>query len=130
MKRPLSRMVGPSKFRIGLFRMNCSNGMCMTTAPEHWDCSWDNNVTAAKMADEAGFDFLLPIGRWHGYKGVTDTEGSTFETITWAAGLLAAQQRITVSVATICDAVVRLQTRFSPQSRWSQPITSAKGDLR
>ena len=112
MKRPLSRMVGPSKFRIGLFGMNCSNGMCMTTAPEHWEASWDNNVIAAKMADEAGFDFLLPIGRWHGYKGVTDTEGSTFETITWAAGLLAATKRITVSAT--------LHVRFA------NPIFSAK----
>ncbi len=126
MKRPLSRMVGPSKFRIGLFGMNCSNGMCMTTAPEHWDCSWDNNVTAAKMADEAGFDFLLPIGRWHGYKGVTDTEGSTFETITWPQDF--SRRHSASRSARRCMCV--LQTRFSPQSRWSQPITSAKGDLR
>ncbi|MGH7091617.1 MAG: LLM class flavin-dependent oxidoreductase, partial [Stellaceae bacterium] len=35
-------------------------------------------------------------GRWKGYGGETDFEGSTFETITWAAGLLAATTRITV----------------------------------
>lgn len=112
MKRPVSAMVGPSKFRIGLFGMNCSNGMSMTTAPGRWESSWDNNALAAKMADEAGVDFLLPIGRWHGYKGVTDTQGSTFETIAWAAGLLAATKRITVSAT--------LHVRFA------NPIFSAK----
>ena len=50
----------------------------------------------AQMADEAGIDFMLPIGRWKGYGGDTDFHGSTLETITWAAGLLAATKRITV----------------------------------
>ena len=42
------------------------------------------------MADEAGIDFLLPIGRWKGYGGDSDFHGATFETMTWACGLLAA----------------------------------------
>lgn len=112
MQRPLARMAGPSKFRLGLFGMNCSNGLCMTTAPERWDASWDNNVKAATLADAAGLDFLLPIGRWHGYKGVTDSQGSTFETITWAAGLLALTARITISAT--------LHVRFA------NPIFAAK----
>lgn len=112
MNRPLSPMLGPNRFRVGLFGMNCSNGMCMTTAPERWESTWDNNARAAQMADDAGFDFLLPIGRWHGYKGVTDTQGSAFETITWAAGLLALTRRITISAT--------LHVRFA------NPIFSAK----
>ena len=48
------------------------------------------------MADEAGIDFMLPISRWKGYGGDTDFHGATFETITWAAGLLAATARMTV----------------------------------
>jgi alkanesulfonate monooxygenase SsuD/methylene tetrahydromethanopterin reductase-like flavin-dependent oxidoreductase (luciferase family) len=48
------------------------------------------------MADEAGIEFMLPVGRWKGYGGATDYQGETLETITWAAGLLAATQRITV----------------------------------
>ena len=38
----------------------------------------------------------MPIGRWKGYGGDTDYQGSTFETITWATGLLAKTERITV----------------------------------
>ncbi|HEY8579964.1 MAG TPA: LLM class flavin-dependent oxidoreductase [Beijerinckiaceae bacterium] len=97
MTRPATRMNGPDRFKIGLFAMNCSNGMTMTKAPERWDASWENNLAAAKMADAAGLDFLLPIGRWHGYKGETDTEGSSYETLTWASGLLAATEKICVS---------------------------------
>jgi dimethylsulfone monooxygenase len=48
------------------------------------------------MSDEAGIDFLLPIGRWKGYGGDTDYQGTTLETITWATGLLALTKRITV----------------------------------
>ena len=48
------------------------------------------------MADDAGIDFLLPIGRWKGYGGDTDYQGTTLETITWATGLLASTKRITV----------------------------------
>jgi alkanesulfonate monooxygenase SsuD/methylene tetrahydromethanopterin reductase-like flavin-dependent oxidoreductase (luciferase family) len=48
------------------------------------------------MADDAGIDFMLPIGRWKGYGGETDFHGSTLETVTWAVGLLSATQRMTV----------------------------------
>jgi alkanesulfonate monooxygenase SsuD/methylene tetrahydromethanopterin reductase-like flavin-dependent oxidoreductase (luciferase family) len=48
------------------------------------------------MADAAGIDFMLPIGRWKGYGGETDFHGSTLETVTWAVGLLSATRRMTV----------------------------------
>src|SRR3954452_24027571 len=95
MLRPNTRMAGTNKFKLGLFAMNCSGGMTMTKAPERWDASWDNNVTAARLADDAGLEFLLPIGRWHGYQGQSDTQGTTFETLMWAAGLLASTREIT-----------------------------------
>jgi dimethylsulfone monooxygenase len=64
--------------------------------PERWNASWRDNVALAQMAEAAGIDFLLPIGRWKGYGGDTDYQGQTFETITWATGLLAKTERITV----------------------------------
>jgi alkanesulfonate monooxygenase SsuD/methylene tetrahydromethanopterin reductase-like flavin-dependent oxidoreductase (luciferase family) len=39
---------------------------------------------------------MLPVGRWKGYGGDTDYQGETLETVTWAAGLLAATERLTV----------------------------------
>jgi alkanesulfonate monooxygenase SsuD/methylene tetrahydromethanopterin reductase-like flavin-dependent oxidoreductase (luciferase family) len=82
--------------KIGLFGANCSSGRAVTLVPERWSGSWADNLKLARMADEAGIDFMLPIGRWKGYGGDTDYQGATLETITWATGLLASTQRITV----------------------------------
>ncbi|MDB5596123.1 MAG: hypothetical protein JWM36_3084 [Hyphomicrobiales bacterium] len=94
MERDQTRMFNTNRFKLGLFGMNCNGGLTMTKAPERWDQSWRNNVTAARLAEQAGLEFLLPIGRWHGYRGETDTEGTTWETLVWAAGLLAATEEI------------------------------------
>jgi alkanesulfonate monooxygenase SsuD/methylene tetrahydromethanopterin reductase-like flavin-dependent oxidoreductase (luciferase family) len=89
-------MYNTNKLKIGLFGSNCSSGRAVTKVPERWSGSWPDNLRLARMADEAGIDFLLPIGRWKGYGGETDYQGATLETITWAAGLLASTKRITV----------------------------------
>lgn len=95
-------MLSNNTFQLGLFALNCSNGMTMTKAPERWDNTWENNVRAAQLADEAGLEFLLPVGRWKGYGGETDSQKSTFETITWASGLLAQTKNIRVFSTTHC----------------------------
>ena len=87
---------GGNKLKIGLFGANCSSGRAVTLVPERWSGSWPDNRRLAQMADDAGIDFMLPIGRWKGYGGTTDYQGATFETITWATGLLASTKRITV----------------------------------
>ena len=90
MTRPSTRMQNANRFKLGLFATNCSGGLAMTKVPERWDASWDNALTANRLAEAAGLEFTLPIARWHGYRGETDTEGSSYETLTWAAGTLAA----------------------------------------
>ncbi len=85
-----------SRFIIGLFGANCSSGRAVTLVPERWSGSWRDCKTLAQMADAAGIDFMLPIGRWKGYGGVTDYQGAAFETINWASGLLASTRRISV----------------------------------
>ncbi len=87
-----------NKLKLGFFGQNCSSGRYVTLAEERWTASWDENVRAAILADEGGFDFLLPIGRWKGYGGATDYAGTSYETITWATGLLAVTQRIHSSI--------------------------------
>ena len=90
------QMYNNNKFKLGLFGANCSSGRAINTLPERWRADWESCETMAKLADETGFDFLLPIGRWKGYGGPTNFQGTTFETITWATGLLAHTKRITV----------------------------------
>ena len=82
--------------KLGLFGVNCSSGRAATKVPERWSASWEDCLALARMADTAGMDFMLPIGRWKGYGGDTDMHGESLETITWATGLLASTSRITV----------------------------------
>ena len=91
-----SPILNRNRLKLGLFSPNCSGGMAVTKVPERWVNSWDNNIKLAKLADEAGLEFLLPIARWIGYGGETDFHGSVLETITWATGLLAHTRRINV----------------------------------
>jgi alkanesulfonate monooxygenase SsuD/methylene tetrahydromethanopterin reductase-like flavin-dependent oxidoreductase (luciferase family) len=91
--RPFLRRRG---FKLGVFAANCSSGTAVTKVPERWRPSWENNLALARLADEGGIDFMLPIARWRGYGGETDFQGETLETITWATGLLAHTRRLTV----------------------------------
>ena len=96
---PLDRrveMYGGNRLKLGLFSANASNGRFPTRVPERWTGNWDDNLALAEMAERYGLDFLLPIGRWKGYGGETDHQGTVLETITWAAALLAKTERITI----------------------------------
>jgi alkanesulfonate monooxygenase SsuD/methylene tetrahydromethanopterin reductase-like flavin-dependent oxidoreductase (luciferase family) len=94
--RERADMYNTNMLKIGLFGANCSSGRTATLVPERWSASWSDCLALARMADDAGIDFLLPIGRWKGYGGDSDFHGETLETITWACGLLGATSRITV----------------------------------
>ena len=89
------RLRNDNRFKLGLFGMNCSTSVA-TTAPERWTADWEDNVAAARLADEAGLEFLLPIARWRGYGGLTDRQGSTYETLSWASAMLASTRGIDV----------------------------------
>src|ERR1700678_2951729 len=69
-------MYSNNKLQIGLFGANCSSGRAVTLVPERWSGNWPDNKRLAILADDAGIDFLLPIGRWKGYGGATDYHGT------------------------------------------------------
>ena len=85
-----------NRLKLGIFGANVSSGRSYITAPERWETTWENNVRLAQMADAAGIECMVPIARWKGYGGDTNPNGESWESITWAAGLLAATQRINV----------------------------------
>src|ERR1044072_6138581 len=87
-------MYNGNALKIGLFGSNCSSGRAVTQVPERWTGNWEDNLALARMADDAGIEFILPVGRWKGYGGDTDFMGTTLETITWATGLLANTKRL------------------------------------
>lgn len=83
-------------FKLGLFSANCSGGLAVTTVPERWSGSWEDNLALARIADAAGIDFMLPIARYIGYGGITNFHGSVLDPVAWQTGLLARTERLTV----------------------------------
>jgi FMNH2-dependent dimethyl sulfone monooxygenase len=89
-------MYNANRLKVGLFGANCSSGRAVTLVPERWSGTWRDTLALARMAEDAGIDFMLPIGRWKGYGGDTDYQGETLETVTWATALLALTKKMTV----------------------------------
>ncbi|MEH3092858.1 MAG: LLM class flavin-dependent oxidoreductase [Agrobacterium cavarae] len=135
-------MFAAGQFLLGTFASNCSGGMSVTKVPERWDNSWHNNLKLARLLDDAGIDFMLPIARWIGYGGETNFHGNVLETMTWAAGLLASTRNInvfaTIHTAANHPAVVAKQIATIDQisngrvglnivAGWNQPEYEALG---
>lgn len=83
-------------FQLGLFSANTESGLAITTAPERWRATWDNNLRLALLADEVGIDFMLPVARWTNWGSDSDFHSSVLDPLSWAVGLLARTQRIRV----------------------------------
>lgn len=101
-----------SHFRLGLFSSNCSGGLAVTTIPERWSASWEDNLRLGVLADEVGIDFLLPIARWIGYGGATNFHEGVLEPIPWATAILARTKRV--------SAFTTIHTAFN------HPVVAAK----
>jgi FMNH2-dependent dimethyl sulfone monooxygenase len=91
--RPLLRERG---FKLALFAFNNTGGMSMTAAEGRIVPTWDNQVRLAQMADQAGFEAVIPGARWKGYGGASDYAGTGFETLSWAAGIASVTDHTTV----------------------------------
>lgn len=81
--------------KLGIFCLNISGGASMSKA-NSGTLTWEYNERLAQEADRAGWDFLLPLGRWRGLGGESNPNGKQFEGLTWAAGIGAVTQSISV----------------------------------
>ncbi|MGV0836569.1 LLM class flavin-dependent oxidoreductase [Mycolicibacterium thermoresistibile] len=84
-------------FALGLFGLNVSGGITMTSASGAFELSWESTSKVARQADQLGLDLLVPVARWRGYDGRLNPNGVTYETFTWAAGVAAVTDRIVVA---------------------------------
>jgi FMNH2-dependent dimethyl sulfone monooxygenase len=91
-------MHGPNRLKLGVFSANCDGGLTLTRAPERWRAEWADIVATAQIADAAGLEFFLPVARWKGYGGVTNSRDWSFETFTFAAAL----SGLTRAIALFC----------------------------
>lgn len=93
---PRHPMRNGNPFKIGLFSVNADGGLAFTTVENRWPANWDAIAALARMADTAGIEFILPIARWKGYGGKTNARGTSYETLTHAAGLAAITSAIAI----------------------------------
>ena len=89
-------LLNDNRMKIGVMATNCSHGSTVTMVDEAWPMTWADNVALARMVDAAGFEALLPVGRWKGYGGESNFNNRTFESFTWAAGLAALTRHCTI----------------------------------
>jgi len=85
----MNPLFNSNRMKLGTFATNCSNGATASTAEGGFELSWENTRAIARASDAAGFEAIVPVGRWKGFGGLTDFNGASFEVFTWAAGLAA-----------------------------------------
>jgi alkanesulfonate monooxygenase SsuD/methylene tetrahydromethanopterin reductase-like flavin-dependent oxidoreductase (luciferase family) len=82
--------------KLGVFATNLRGGVTLADIDGNLKGEWDETLRLAQWADRLGIDAVVPIARWRGYGGRANLGDRSFETFTWAAGLLALTERIMV----------------------------------
>jgi dimethylsulfone monooxygenase len=82
--------------KLGIFATNLRGGATLADVPGNLQGTWEETLGLARRADRMGLDAVIPIARWRGYGGASNLGDRSFETFTWAAGLLAHTRRIQI----------------------------------
>jgi alkanesulfonate monooxygenase SsuD/methylene tetrahydromethanopterin reductase-like flavin-dependent oxidoreductase (luciferase family) len=82
--------------KLGVFATNLRGGVTLSDIDGNLKGNWDETLRLAQWADRLGIDAVVPIARWRGYGGRANLGDRSFETFTWAAGLLSQTERIMV----------------------------------
>ena len=87
---------GANRLKLAAFVMNLSGGSGGITFADGRLLAkdWDEVRSVALAAEEAGFEAMVPIGRWKGFGGSSGYWDRSYETFTWAAGVAAVIRRI------------------------------------
>lgn len=84
---PNNPLFNDNKLKLGTF---CTNTVAnMTFVPELLQPTWANTLTAARLADEAGLEAVVPIARWKGYlDGRPEHQtNNVLDVFAWAAAM-------------------------------------------
>jgi FMNH2-dependent dimethyl sulfone monooxygenase len=87
---------GENPLKLALFAINLEGGATLSDVEGKCRGTWGDNLRYATHADRIGLDAIVPIARWRGYGGRANLGERSFETFTWATGLLASTRRIQV----------------------------------
>jgi len=98
---PVDKLAQPvlndeNALKLALFAVNLRGGATLADVDGAVQARWPEILGYAQHADRIGVDAIVPVARWRGYGGDANLGDRSFETFTWATGLLAATQRIQV----------------------------------
>ena len=82
--------------KLGVFAINLSNHVLVSNVPTSFEMSWPHSLAIATQVDRMGWEVIVPAARWRGYGGTANFHNRTFETLTYAAGLLASTKQAMV----------------------------------
>jgi FMNH2-dependent dimethyl sulfone monooxygenase len=89
-------MTSKNKLKLAIFGLNVSSGCSMTDRPETLKVTWEESKRIAQTADRLGIEAIIPVARWKGMGGKVNFNHRNFETFTWAAGLSAVTEQISI----------------------------------
>jgi alkanesulfonate monooxygenase SsuD/methylene tetrahydromethanopterin reductase-like flavin-dependent oxidoreductase (luciferase family) len=84
-----------NKLKLGTFSSNLSGGTLLSTLDGRATGAWDNTLAIARIADEMGFEAMVPVGRWLPIRGEMEHLAG-LEAYTWAAAVGACTERAAV----------------------------------
>jgi pyrimidine oxygenase len=87
-------MASPTKHEFGVFLPVANGGWIVSSTTPPLDGLWRQNLAAAITADEVGMDFVMSMGKWRGFGGVTNHWGVQMESLTMMAGIAAQTKRV------------------------------------
>ncbi len=85
-----------NKMKLGVFGQNCSYGCTISHAETTFEPTYAHSVSISQKADAFGFELLVPVGRWRGFGGSTDFNGTCMETYTWATAMATQTKNIMI----------------------------------
>ena len=81
---------------FGVFLPVANGGWIVSRNTPPLDGGWAQNRDAALLAEQEGLDFVMSMGKWRGFGGVTDHWGTSLESVTMMAGIAALTKRVKV----------------------------------
>ena len=86
-RRSTNPVFNDRKLKLGTFGTNLDRGCAISTIDGVLEINWPNTLELAKISESMEFEALVPIGRWHGFGGVTNFNGPGFECFSWASAI-------------------------------------------
>jgi alkanesulfonate monooxygenase SsuD/methylene tetrahydromethanopterin reductase-like flavin-dependent oxidoreductase (luciferase family) len=97
--RAANPVLGANRLKLGVFGSNWV-GLSMTDMPGRLDPTWDATLEIGRLADEAGFEAIVPISRWKSLVADNPQHPTSrcLENFTWASAMAACTRRAAVFV--------------------------------